>query len=74
MAERQSYLEAISPDQLAAIVEYTTTSGEAYAEPLWQLMMHVANHATDHRSHVSIMMTEFGHPPPQLDMNAFFRS
>lgn len=67
MEERCAYLDALSPEQYGVGVPYTNLRGEAYAEPLWQLLFHVVNHGTDHRGYLSVMLTELGSPPPELD-------
>lgn len=35
---------------------------------LWEVMLHVANHATQHRSEVALMLTTFRHSPGDLDI------
>ena len=39
--------------------------------PLWQTMTHVANHGTQHRSEIAMLLTHFGHSPGDIDL-AFF--
>jgi uncharacterized damage-inducible protein DinB len=41
--------------------------------PLWQMMFHVVNHGTQHRSEIAAMLTAFDHSPGALDMTAFLR-
>ena len=36
------------------------------------MMLHVANHGTQHRSEVAAMLTGFGHSPGDLDVLGFF--
>ncbi|HLI50788.1 MAG TPA: DinB family protein [Thermomicrobiaceae bacterium] len=36
--------------------------------PLWQYMLHVANHGTQHRSEVAAMLTAHGYSPGGIDM------
>jgi uncharacterized damage-inducible protein DinB len=49
------------------MIAYTNTKGKPFAYPLWQLMLHQANHATQHRSENAAMLTRFGHSPGDLD-------
>jgi uncharacterized damage-inducible protein DinB len=41
---------------------------------LWQMIMHVANHGTQHRSEVAAMLTSYGHSPGDLDFSEYLRS
>ena len=45
----------------------TTAPGEVERE-LWDMMLHVANHGTQHRSEIAVMLTALGHSPGNLDM------
>jgi uncharacterized damage-inducible protein DinB len=39
---------------------------------LWQMMQHVANHGTQHRSEVAAMLTTFDRSPGDLDLLFYF--
>lgn len=73
MARRGTYIDTLREGDLTRKVAYKNSKGEAFSHPLWWLMLQVVNHGTDHRSHLSIMMTEMGFPPRQLDFIAFVR-
>jgi uncharacterized damage-inducible protein DinB len=50
---------------------YTGTfpwSGQRWDFALWQMLLHVANHSTQHRSEAAAMLTAFGHSPGYLDL------
>jgi uncharacterized damage-inducible protein DinB len=49
-------------------VAYANTKGQPFSYPLWQLMLHQVNHATQHRSEVAAIMTQFGYSPGWLDL------
>ncbi len=56
---------------LQRIVRYTNTKGKEFAFPLWQLLAHVVNHGTNHRSEAAVILTELGRSPGDLDLNAY---
>jgi uncharacterized damage-inducible protein DinB len=69
MADRRAFVESLTSEKLEAPISYVRKSdNKPFSEPLWAQMAHVANHGTDHRSHLSIMLTEMGFAPPPLDL------
>jgi uncharacterized damage-inducible protein DinB len=73
MSERRVFIGGLSDADLDAEVVYRSTKGVPRAEPLWQTLLHVANHTTDHRGHLTVMLTDLGHPPPPLDFIFYIR-
>jgi uncharacterized damage-inducible protein DinB len=49
-------------------------SAGSWAAPLWQLMLHVATHGTQHRAEIAALLTGLGHSPGELDMTVYFAS
>jgi uncharacterized damage-inducible protein DinB len=57
-----------------APARYNDLQGNEHTTPLWQIVLHVVNHATHHRGQVSAMMRAMGHKPPPLDLIAYYRT
>lgn len=73
MAERQAYLAGLTVDDLHTTIHYQSLRGPACAELRWQALFQGANHGTDHRGHLSILLTEYGQPPAPLDFIVWVR-
>jgi uncharacterized damage-inducible protein DinB len=66
------YVAALDEPELARVVAYVNFQGEAWSYPLWQQLLHQANHATQHRSEAAQLLTRFGRSPGMLDFLVFF--
>ncbi|MGH2593772.1 MAG: DinB family protein, partial [Anaerolineae bacterium] len=65
--DTRSFVAGLDESALGRVIEYVNTAGEPNAYPLWQMMVHQVNHATQHRSEVAMILTQFGHSPGWLD-------
>lgn len=66
-----AYLARMAEDTLGEVVHYINPHGEARHYTRWQMLVHQVNHATQHRSEVAAMLTQFGHSPGGLDYVVF---
>ena len=65
--DTQKFVQQLDNQALERVIEYANTKGQAFAYPLWQLLLHQVNHATQHRSEVAMILTQFGQSPGWLD-------
>lgn len=61
------YVSGLSEADVDEMIEYTNSRGNLCRYQRWQMMVHQVNHATQHRSEVAVMLTQFGHSPGWLD-------
>lgn len=67
------FVASLTVEDLNRVISFKRISGEAYAQPLWQLLQHVANHSTYHRGQVAGMVRQLGAKPIATDLAIFFR-
>ena len=66
------FLAGLSPERLAIPVCYVNFSGETWEYPLWQMLLHLINHGTHHRSEIADLLTRLGQPPPPMDLLVYY--
>ncbi len=69
--ETEAFVSGLNEDQAARVYSNPMPDGTTFRMPLWQMMLHVANHGTQHRSEVAAMLSGFGHSPGNLDLLAY---
>jgi uncharacterized damage-inducible protein DinB len=67
------YISPLKAEDIARIVEHTTTKGVPQAAPLWQMLQHLVNHGTYHRGQVATMLRQLGAKPNSSDLIFFYR-
>jgi uncharacterized damage-inducible protein DinB len=70
--QTQAFTAGLTDEQAARVYSNQQSGDAAFAMPLWQMMLHVANHNTQHRAEVAAQLTRFGHSPGDLDLLFYF--
>ena len=67
------FIENITDEKLNSRFKYNSTDDKPNERVLWQTMVHVVNHGTQHKTEVAAMLTELNHSPGDLDMVYLFK-
>ena len=63
-----TYLATLQTDTDLARVLTRQSGAHTVRRPLWESMLHIANHATQHRSEAALLLTTLAHSPGDLDL------
>ncbi len=66
--QTRAFVDGLSDADAERVYGGTLPNGAEFRLPLWQMMLHVANHGTQHRSEVAALLTGFGQSPGDLDL------
>jgi uncharacterized damage-inducible protein DinB len=69
----RAYLASLDDAALQSAIHYKNTQGVPYQNVLWNILLHMLNHGTQHRAEAAMMLTGFGHSPGDVDMILYFR-
>ena len=72
-AALHAFVANLTDQDLQRTVHYRNSKGTPFQQVLWQLMIHVVNHGTQHRSEAAMLLTNAGHSPGELDMILYLR-
>lgn len=67
----RGYLNQLTSQDLDGIIQYKRINGESQEAMLWQVLIHVVNHGTEHRSIIAADLTGYGHSPGDLDIRQY---
>lgn len=71
--DQAALLSELSEQDLLRRVAYRNTTGEAFEQPMGQMLRHVVNHSTYHRGQVVTMLRQLGAEAPSTDLILFYR-
>jgi uncharacterized damage-inducible protein DinB len=63
----REFIAGLTEARVEAPLAYKDSSGAPGERPLWQLMLHVANHGTFHRGEIAMALSALGHSPGDID-------
>jgi uncharacterized damage-inducible protein DinB len=66
-----AFVNNLTDELLNKVVAYKDTKGIPHERILWQMMAHVVNHGTQHKTEAAAILTGFGHSPGDIDMIYF---
>jgi uncharacterized damage-inducible protein DinB len=64
---------ALADNDAARAHTYRDLKGKEWTLSVWQIVLHVVNHATHHRGQVSGFLRSLGLTPPPLDLSYYCR-
>ena len=67
------YAASLTSDDLQRVISYKSMAGSPSAQPLWQMLQHLANHGTYHRGQIAAMLRQLGAKASSTDLIGFYR-
>ena len=65
-----AYVRSLSEADLAQIVDFgTAQGGQPRYATVWNILLHVVNHSTHHRSELNRLLAALGHPIAEQDLD-----
>lgn len=65
------FVDGLTEERLTAEFDYISTEGRAHRRVVWETMVHLINHGTQHRSEAAALLTAMGQSPGDIDLVVF---
>ena len=66
------FVSTLTPEDLERIIHYTNLAGEQRADPVWQVLHQLTNHATYHRGQIVTLLRQLGAKAVSTDLIRFY--
>jgi uncharacterized damage-inducible protein DinB len=73
LAVHDRYIAWSESSVWGSVVAYHDTKRNPYTTPVWQIVLHIVNHATYHRGQIITMLKQLGRPVIGTDLIAYYR-
>lgn len=71
-ADMRAFLSMQTDESLETEITYNNFRNETFRVPLWQMILHAANHATHHRGELAAMFALMNVPHPEEEVIQYF--
>jgi uncharacterized damage-inducible protein DinB len=68
------WAEKLTLSEWDRVVAYHSFAGKPYDTLVWQIVLHVVNHASYHRGQITTMLRQLGRTPVGTDLITYYRS
>ena len=62
------FVADLTDERLYGKINYVSTEGDPHERLLWETMMHLVNHGTQHKTEAAAILTGMGHSPGDIDL------
>jgi len=69
----EKWASALTHQEIVRSVDYKDLKGNPHRTPVWQIALHVVNHATLHRGQAMSLLRQLGVAPPPTDLIFYYR-
>ena len=66
------FVARVAEERLLKRINYISTEGLPHERVLWECMLHLVNHGTQHKTEAAAILTNLGHSPGDIDLIVYF--